>query len=83
MAFLKPNDKPQSPTAESQCNRDEQRREEIEQHSHGVTPQRANTKDAPLFTHSSKITPVEHPSRFVQPPPNDMPAGQHPGAAGR
>ncbi len=73
---LAPNDKPVSPSAIAQQNRDEQRREESENEPN-VAPSRANNQDAPLFTHRSKITPVEHP--FVQPPRGDMPQNEHPG----
>src|SRR5208283_720354 len=75
---LAPNDKPLTPSASSQSNIDAQRRQMTETGS-AITPQRQNRQDAPLFVHRPKITPVEHPSRFIRPPRGDMPTDVHPG----
>lgn len=75
---LAPNDKPISPSAISDYNRQVQLDEERIQGNSTIKPQRLETHDVPLFTHRSKITPVEHPS-FIQKPQNDRPPDVHPG----
>lgn len=72
------NPQPISPSARSQSAIDEQRRQMTETGS-TIRPQRQNQQDASLFVHRPKITPVEHPSRFIQPPRGDMPTDLHPG----
>jgi hypothetical protein len=77
---LAPNDKPISPSAISVQNRQRQLDEERIAGNSTVKPQRQETRDVPLFTHQSKVTPIEHPA-FVQQPRGDMPTDVHPGAS--
>ena len=79
---LAPNDKPLSPSASSQRNQDEQRRQESER-APSAAPSRQNRQDAPLFTSSrSQIGEQARETRVQQ---HQHHSGvtpiQHPGAS--
>ncbi len=74
---------PISPSASTQINVDQQRREEQEMHSPGVSPQHQNNHDSPLFTSPrSQIAEAGRETRVQQ---HQHHSGvtpiQHPGAS--
>ncbi len=79
------NPQPISPSASTQRNVDQQRREEQEMHSPGVSPQRQNDHDAPLFT--SPRSSVAEAARETRVQQHQHTAGitpiDHPGASSR